>query len=84
MQDVSDVLHSMKRRSPRVVIFDFACGLVKKLIKDKSPLIDPTSRGLLVTNRNQLKTDDDNVFVVGQVSFPAIAQPEDEEFDSKK
>ena len=84
IQDVSDVLHSMKCRSPRVVIYDFACGLVKKLIKDKSPLIDATSRGLLVTDGSMFTTNDDEVFVTGQVSFPAFSQQEDDEFDSKR
>lgn len=77
------MLHSMKQRSPRVVIYDYACGLVKKLIKDQSPLINPESRGLLVSDRSQLEKDDDDKFVAGQVSFPTFTQ-QDEEFDPKR
>lgn len=70
LQDVVDILRSIAPRESRVVIYDFACGVVSKLIKDKNEiLIDLKTRGLPVRSDAELRTNDDGSFVKGQLSL---------------
>jgi len=48
LQDVSDLLRSMKLWCPRVVVYDYACGLSKYLSSRYPDLIDQESLGAIV------------------------------------
>ncbi len=47
-QDVADLIRSIKKRSPRTHIYDFACGVAKYISKHHPEHISTSSMGCLI------------------------------------